>query len=199
MQKQFFIFIGRSGSGKGTQVDLLKKVLEEKGAENVTHITTGEGFRDFVKQDTYVSGLARKVNEDGGLQPEFLAVYVWANNFINNLKGGETILLDGAPRKAFEVNVLHSAISFMGYEKPMVVYIDVSEEWARERLVARGRADDKEADDIEKRLSWFETDTLSALDLYLHDPRYKVLHINGEQTIEEVHAEIIQKLDEVQR
>ncbi len=199
MQKQFFIFIGRSGCGKGTQAELLKKELESKGVENVVHITTGDGFRAFAKQDTYVSSLSRKVNELGELQPEFLAVYNWANIFIQTLKGGETILLDGAPRKPFEVHVLHSAITFLGYEKPIVIYVDVSEGWSKERLLARGREDDKEIEDIDRRLSWFETEVLPTLDVYLHDPRYKVLHINGEQTIEEVHAEIVKKLDEVQR
>lgn len=194
-QKQFFIFIGRSGCGKGTQAELLKKSLEEKGTEKVLHITTGDGFRAFIEQDTYISSLSREVNTTGALQPEFLAVYNWANIFIQTIKGGETILLDGAPRKPFEVHVLHSAITFMGYEKPVVVYVDVSESWARERLIGRGREDDKQGEEIERRLSWFETEVLPTLQVYLEDPRYKVLHINGEQTIEEVHKEILEKLE----
>lgn len=194
-QKQFFIFIGRSGCGKGTQAELLKKSLEEKGIEKVLHITTGDGFRAFIEQDTYISSLSREVNTTGALQPEFLAVYNWANIFIQTIKGGETILLDGAPRKPFEVHVLHSAITFMGYEKPVVVYVDVSESWARERLIGRGREDDKQGEEIERRLSWFETEVLPTLQVYLEDPRYKVLHINGEQTIEEVHKEILEKLE----
>ena len=194
MQKQFFIFIGRSGCGKGTQAELLQKYLEDQGVEKVVHVTTGGGFRDFVARDTYVSGLSRTVNETGGLQPEFLAVWNWSNIFINTLKGDETIILDGAPRKPFEVHVLHSAVSFLGYEKPVVVYVDVSEKWAKERLVGRGREDDKNEAEITRRLSWFETEVLPTLDVYLNDPRYTVLHINGEQTVEEVHKEIISKL-----
>lgn len=194
MQKQFFIFIGRSGSGKGTQAELLKKSLEEKGVEKVLHVTTGDGFRTFIEQDTYISRLSREVNTTGALQPEFLAVYNWANIFVHTLQGGETILLDGAPRKPFEVHVLHSAITFMGYEKPIVVYVDVSEGWARERLVGRGREDDKNGEEIERRLSWFETEVLPTFQVYLDDPRYTVLHINGEQTVEEVHAEILSKV-----
>ncbi len=195
MNKQFFILIGRSGCGKGTQADLLKKALEEKDAKDVIHITTGGGFRDFVTKDNYISFLAREVNSTGKLQPEFLAVWNWSNIFINTLKGGETVILDGAPRKAFEVEMLHSAISFMGYEKPNVIYVDVSESWAKERLSGRGRDDDKNVEEVNNRMSWFETDVLPALDLYIHDPRYNFLHINGEQTIEEVQKEIISKLN----
>ena len=195
MQKQFFILIGRSGCGKGTQADLLKKVLEEQGTENVTHVTTGGGFREFATSGTYISKLSSKVNEEGGLQPEFLAVWNWSNIFINTLKGDETIILDGAPRKPFEVHVLHSAITFLGYEKPVVIYVDVSEKWAKERLLGRGREDDKNESEITRRLSWFETEVLPTLDVYLNDPRYKVLHINGEQSIEDVHKEIVEKFN----
>lgn len=194
MNKQFFILIGRSGCGKGTQADLLKQKLEEKGAKDVIHITTGGGFREFIKGENYIPSLSRSINEKGELQPEFLAVWNWSNIFINTLKGGETIILDGAPRKSFEVAMLHSAISFLGYEKPIVIYVDVSEGWAKERLIGRGREDDKNENEIKNRMEWFETDVLSALDLYIHDPRYNFLHINGEQTIEEVHSEIMNKL-----
>jgi adenylate kinase len=195
MNKQFFILIGRSGCGKGTQADLLKKFLEEGGASGVVHVTTGGGFREFTAKDTYVSSLSRELNNQGKLQPEFLAVWNWSNIFINTLKGGETVILDGAPRKSFEVEMIHSAINFMGYENPTVIYVDVSENWAKERLIGRGREDDKNEVEINNRMNWFETDVLPVLDLYTHDPRYNYLHINGEQSIEEVHQEILEKLD----
>jgi adenylate kinase family enzyme len=198
MEKSFYIIMGRSGSGKGTQADLLKKALEERGppAGGVLHVTTGGGFREFVQGNTYIAGLARKVNEEGGLQPEFLAVWNWSNIFINTLRGEETIILDGAPRKPFEVHVLHSCIQFLGYGKPTIIYLNVSEGWAKERLLARGRDDDKNVADVERRLSWFETEVLPSIDVYRHDPRYEFVHVNGEQTVEEVHAELIKKLDE---
>jgi hypothetical protein len=44
-------------------------------------------------------------------------------------------------------------------------------------------------------MEWFETDVLPTLEVYQHDPRYTVVHINGNQTIEDVHKEILQKLD----
>lgn len=194
MDKQFFIFIGRSGSGKGTQADLLKSLLEEKEA-TVKHITTGGGFRDFIKGDNYVAGCANKVNEVGGLQPEFLAVWNWSNIFINSLKENDSVILDGAPRKVYEVQALHSAIKFLGYKNPIVVYVDVSETWAKEKLLSRGRDDDKNVEDIDKRLSWFETEVLPVIDVYMHDPRYKLIRVNGEQSIDEVNKEILTKLD----
>jgi adenylate kinase len=192
MDKQFYIIIGRSGSGKGTQVERLKEVLEKKGPK-AKHFTTGGGFRDFINRDAYIAKLSKKVNSEGGLQPEFLAVWNWANIFIENLEEGETILLDGAPRKVYEMEALHSAVTFLQYKNPIVIYLDVSEGWAKERLLGRGRGDDT-LHEVEKRLSWFETDTLPVIDKYIHDPRYKVFHINGEQSVEDVHQEIVQKV-----
>lgn len=197
MEKQFIILMGRSGSGKGTQTDLLKKALENKGHAKVLHITMGGGFREFMEKDTYISSLSKTVNTSGGLQPEFLAVWNWSNIFINTLTGVETVILDGAPRKPFEAGILHSAIEFTGYRDPIVIYLDVSESGSRAHLEGRGREDDKNQSAVDSRMNWFETDVLPTLDVYLHDPRYKVLHINGNQTIEEVHKEIMEKLEVV--
>ena len=193
MEKQFYILLGRSGSGKGTQAALLKSLLEAKHGNPVMHVTTGGGFRDFIAKDSYASQLARDVNSVGGLQPEFLAVWNWSNIFINTLQGNETVILDGAPRKPFEASILHSAIAFFKYQNPIVIYLDVSESESRQHLAKRGREDDTESQ-VSSRLSWFETDVLPALDVYYNDPRYKVVHINGNQTIEEVHKEIVDKL-----
>ncbi|MEN9881220.1 MAG: hypothetical protein RLZZ308_403 [Candidatus Parcubacteria bacterium] len=193
MNKKFYILIGRSGGGKGTQAALLKKFLEENGDHTVVHITTGGGFRDFITSDNYIARLAKEVNETGGLQPEFLAVWNWSNIFITLFKGNETVILDGAPRKPFEVSILHSAITFLGYTHPTVIYLDVSESVSKEHIKSRGREDDLDDTDVSKRMEWFETDVLPTLEVYAHDPRYTVVHINGNQTIEEVHREILEK------
>ncbi len=197
MEKQFIILIGRSGGGKGTQAALLKSYLENKGAEKVVHVTTGGGFREFMNSGSYIADLAKKVNIEGGLQPEFLAVWNWSNIFINTLTGNETVLLDGAPRKPFEAGILHSVIEFAGYKKPLVIYLDVTESTSRAHLEKRGREDDKDINAVNSRMNWFETDVLPTLDIYLRDPRYTVVHVNGNQTIEEVYIEMIEKLEKV--
>lgn len=198
MEKQFFIFIGRSGAGKGTQSDLLKDYLVKQKSQYVVHITTGGNFRSFIKEDNYVANLAKETATTGGLQPEFLAVWNWADIFIKTLTGNETIILDGAPRRPFEVAVLHSAVTFFGYKKPIVIYLDVPETVSKSQIVSRGRDDDKNENEITSRMNWFETDVLPTLALYLNDPRYKVLHINGSQPIEIVHEEIVSKYEEYQ-
>jgi adenylate kinase family enzyme len=195
MQKKFYIIIGRSGCGKGTQAELLKKVLEEKGAPKVLHVTTGGGFRKFGESGTYSANLSKDITHTGGLSPEFLAVWNWSNIFIENVTGEETIILDGAPRRVMEVEPLHSAIHFYGFSNhATVIYLDVSENFALARIAERNREDDNTLENAKRKMTWFEEDILPILDVYSHDPRYTFIHIKGEQAIDAVHKDILEKL-----
>ena len=55
--KKAFIFFGSAGSGKGTQVALLKDLLTEKDpTREILHYDAGAGFRELIeKEDTYVA------------------------------------------------------------------------------------------------------------------------------------------------
>ncbi len=187
-----FIFIGRSGCGKGTQVELLKKYLEEKDSGcPVVQIETGGRFRSFIDGGSYAGNLSKEIMEKGGLQPEFLAVLMWSEEMIGKMKGNEHLLIDGAPRRLREAMVLDTALRFFKKERPIVVYLNVSNEWSKERLRGRGRKDDISEEEVKKRLTWFDAEVKPAIDWFRGEPTYKVVDINGEQTIEEVHKDII--------
>lgn len=193
--KRFIILIGRSGSGKGTQAKLLAEVLRLSDQNEVLHFTTGGSFRDFLNTPSYSANLSKEIVNSGGLMPEFLAIWNWSNIFINKLEGAESIILDGAPRKVIEISALNTAINFYGYLNPVVIYLDVSESWAKLRLSERGREDDSDLEDIERKMNWFDVDVLPCIDWYKNiDKRYTFVHINGERSIEAVHSEIISKL-----
>ena len=195
LQKQFFIVIGRSGCGKGTQAQLLKEKLERDGADKVLHITTGGGFRKFGESGSYSAKLSKEVNNTGGLSPEFLSVWNWSNIFIENMTGEETVVLDGAPRRVMEIEPLHSAIHFYGYSNhATVIYLDVTENFSLRRMEERNREDDNTLENAKRKMEWFEKDILPVLDIYSRDPRYRFIHVRGEQSIEEVHNEILKKL-----
>jgi adenylate kinase family enzyme len=89
--------------------------------------------------------------------------------------------------------VLDSIFSFYNLDKPTVIYINVSKEWSVERLMKRGRADDKREEIIE-RLSWFETEVLPTIEYYRNSKSYSFVEINGEQDIDSVRREIISKI-----
>lgn len=192
--------MGKPGSGKGTQAQLLKTELEKRGL-SVMHVTTGGSFREFIKGESFMASRAREIQNQGFLQPEFLSVWNWTQIFIDKLKDDTTVILDGAPRKITEVESLHELFPFLQYSYPPVIYVDVSDEWAKDRMKYREstsvekREDVSSDEEIQKRIDEFTKYIIPCTQMFKNDARYSYLHINGEQTIEEVHAEILAKLD----
>ena len=194
MEPSTFIFYGRSGAGKGTQARLLKQHLEEEKAHEVVYIETGKGFREFTKSAADHNYTARKtldVMEEGGVLPAFLPVWVWTSRLVEKFTGKEHLILDGLARKEQEAPVLHSALDFYGMlPRTFVIFINTSREWSKDRLLERGRADDHEAE-IEKRLDWFDTDAVPAMEYFKNIGDVTFLDIDGEASIEEVHERVL--------
>jgi adenylate kinase len=189
-----FIFIGRSGCGKGTQAELLIKHLEEEKKEEVFYLGSGHFFREFLERDNYTSDIARVISERGGLQPEFLSVWIWANAMIENLDEKKNLIMDGAPRKIKEVQLLDSAFDFYGRKDPIVIYVNVGREEAIKRLKLRGRSDDIEESDINERMDWFDSEVLPVIEYFKSNPKYKFLDINGERSVEDIFADILSQI-----
>jgi adenylate kinase family enzyme len=196
MSSQTFIFIGRSGAGKGTQAALLVEHLKEMDSNtDVLRLETGKQYREFVEKNFYASTLSKKINLEGGIQPAFLSIWMWSDLLIKNLQENVHLLIDGSPRRLIEAEALHSAFEFFNRERPVVVYIDVSEKWARLRLMERHRSDDNKKD-ITNRMLWFEKEVMPTVEYYRNNPRYRFLDINGEQPIDAVWNEIESKLNQ---
>ena len=172
----------------------MQKVLKEKFPnDELLYLETGPNFRKFVTGEGYSSKLAKAVGERGEIQPPFLAVHFWTQMLLDNLKGSEHIVFDGICRRLDEAALFTTAMEFYD-RKPIIIFIKVSRKWATDRLLGRGRADDKDMTQLNGRLDWFEKFTMPVVDYFKTNDRYTVLEINGEQTIEEVHQEILEKL-----
>lgn len=188
------LFIGQSGCGKGTQADLLERRLEEiDPARSTFHLETGDKFRELVSGRSHTSKLAKKIMDDGKLEPPFLAIHIWSHLLIESYKGNQHVIIDGTPRAFAEVAALDSTLDFYGW-KPHVLFLKVSDTWARTRLSERKRADDVEKSDVDNRLKWFHDTVMPVIDHLRSSSAYTFHEINGEQTIEEVHREIREKL-----
>ena len=188
-----FIFIGRSGCWKGTQVELFKKELEGKSGAKILHIETGAFFREFLKNDnSYTQKLSKQIIETGGLMPAAMPVGLWVNYLVKNFTGKENLIFDGCPRKFAEAELLDGMLKFYGIPNYKVIHINTSKKWCVDRLTARGRKDDT-VEGIEKRMTWFEKDVMPCIDFFNNDKDCQVIDINGEQTIEDVHTEIMKK------
>ncbi len=193
MERKTLIFIGRSGCGKGTQADILKKYIKEndKNGRDVFYLETGAEFRKFIKKDGFTNELSKKIYSDGGRQPDFLAIHIWAHSFIESLSGDKHIFVDGTPRSLNEAKVLDSAIKFYNRQNTTIIYLNVSEQLSMDRLHGRGRIDDKSDKLIKRRFEWFKTDVIPAIEYYKKNPDYKFLEIDGEQPVEKISQEII--------
>lgn len=191
MSPQTFILIGRSGCGKGTQSKLIQEYLKKTDpARETLYVQTGAEFREFIKGQSTTQKLSKEIYDKGGFQPEFLAVFMWTNVLVNKYTANEHLIMDGAPRKYHEAGVMDSIFSFYRLIKPHVVYIDISKDEARKRLLARKRVDDVPKE-IEARLGWFDIEVLPTLDFFKNNPDYNYLVINGEQSPEDVYKEIL--------
>jgi len=189
------VFIGRSGCGKGTQATLFKEYIKREYGSDVPflYVETGQRFRDFIQQDSFSSRRSQEVMKDNELQPSFLSTWMWASVFIDKMEENQHVVIDGSPRKVTEAQTLASALRFYGRHEPIIVHLNVSREWSKERLTSRGRYDDND-EGIEKRLDWFQKEVAPAIEWFRNDGHFKYLDINGEQSIEKVHQDIIDSL-----
>lgn len=194
MQPQTFIFFGPSGSGKGTQAKLLQEELKNRDPKrDILYIETGKKFREMAEGDSFTAQKVKEIMETGGLAPVFLPIGIWSNMLAQDLSDDNHLVFDGVSRRLVEANVLDSAIKFYGRSNPVVISIECSDEWAVKLMKGRGRVDDNE-EEMKKRLAWYKENTIPAIEYFKNDPDYRFISINGEQSIEAVHQEILNKI-----
>lgn len=191
------IFIGRSGCGKGTQAGLIKNRISDHDLDkrNILYVESGDKFREFVRENNFSAKLSKIIYDRDDRQPDFLACLMWGGMLLDQLAENMHIVFDGVGRSESEAKMLTTALWFYERIKPTVVYINVSRKWSEEHLLKRGRADDVNIERIDKRLDWFDKDVLPAIEHFKSNPFYRVIEINGEQSVEAVHAEIVSKYE----
>ncbi len=189
------IFIGPQGSGKGTQIELLRRVIAEKDpARRVVDIQTGRRFRALAaKHETFAERKISETLDTGALQPDFLTHILWGQAMIDQLDPKSHLLIDGFPRTVTQAEVLEDAFEFFNREHLHVMNLDTPEEIVRKRMYERARADDTK-ESIETRLSWYREDTLPVLNFYRARPDTFVHDLVGTDTIEGVHQQILTAL-----
>ncbi len=189
-----YLFIGQSGAGKGTQVQLLQDTLRAANpAVTFFHLETGEKFRQLIEGTTYTSELTRQMMSRGELPPAFLGVHMWSHELIDDYDGKATVFIDGTPRVAEEVPLLLSAARFYGWTID-VLCLHVSDQWSYDRIKGRGRADDHGEQGVTGRIAWFHTAVEPAIELLRNSDIVRFHDINGEATVEQVHKDVCDAL-----
>ena len=189
------IFIGPQGSGKGTQIEKLKAVLEAKDRRRVVDIQTGRRFRSLAaRQETFAEDKVAATLALGSLQPNFLVAVLWGQALVDQLDNKSHLLIDGFPRTVGQIPDLEDAFHFFEREHVHVINLNTPEEVVRARMIERARADDTH-DSIEERLRWYREDTLPVLEYYKKRENTTVIGIDGTKTMDEVHQEIMHALN----
>lgn len=192
MDKDVFIFIGRSGCGKGTQKDLLIKKLQDIGMPFLS-IYTGDSLRSFISSHSFVAQKVKSAVATGDLAPSFVASTMWSQILMDQYQENQSLIFDGSPRTLDEAQELENAIKFLGFISPVVINLNVSNSWSRDRLLARKREDDS-VEAVNKRLAWYEASVSQVVSYYRSNSFYCFKEINGEQTIPKVAEDILSAL-----
>lgn len=174
-----FFIIGPPGSSKGTICSYLAPMF------NLAHIVAGDLLRDEVKNNTQIGReIIGPLLADGKIIPSEITIKLIVNKVLEAASGlsRQGILLDGFPRKIDQSNMFEAEL---GLAKG-VVYFDCQEEVMLQRLLGRGRDDDK-VDIIRKRFQSNQEQCEPVKEMFAKQNRLHVLETNG--SIEEVCAE----------
>jgi len=188
---QTFIFYGIVGSGKGTQVDLLEKYLKEHNiSDDVLFTSTGNEYRKLTNTENFTSSRVKGNLEKGHLQPDFLTISLFTNTLIAKMNENTTLIADGFPRTIAQSEAFKDMMKFYGRDEVKIVYIELSKEEAVKRMKLRGRSDDTD-EGIANRFDEYVNNVIPSMNYFKDKAGYAVYKINGEQSIEDVHKELI--------
>lgn len=122
------VMLGAPGAGKGTQAVRLSLAL------SIQHVSTGDLFREHLKQGTQLGSQAKQYMEEGHLVPDDLVVDMLFDR-VQRADCREGYLLDGYPRTLHQAEVLEERLVS---DIPMqVLELEVSDESIVERASGR--------------------------------------------------------------
>ena len=124
------ILLGPPGAGKGTQA---AKIIEKY---NIPHISTGDIFRENIKNGTELGKRAQEYMNKGQLVPDELVVEI-ATDRLNKDDCKDGFLLDGFPRTVFQAEELDKFLEAKGAKIDHVLDIDVDRDELMRRLTGR--------------------------------------------------------------
>ncbi len=210
------ILIGAQGSGKGTQAEKLTSSL------GVSHVASGDMFRKAFDEKTALGIKAKAYIDRGELVPDEITVAMVLSR-IKEPDCARGVLLDGFPRTILQAQALDAGLKETGQHIDLVIYINVPREELLKRLSGRyicranqhvyniyahlpkvagvcdldgselyQRSDDT-GEAVEKRLDIFFNETIRLLDYY--GAQQKVIEVNGNQDIDQVHVAILNQVN----
>lgn len=126
-----YVLLGPPGSGKSTQATLLKNKY------SLAHIDIGSELRRLAESDT---DLGRKIHQIINVKKELVSdglVGEVIENTLGAIPRNQGVLLDGAPRRVSQTDEVEEALASQGRIIDKVVFLDLSEQHAIQRISKR--------------------------------------------------------------
>lgn len=183
------LVLGPQGAGKGTQA---KRIATEYG---IPHVSTGDMFRAAISAGTELGRRVEPILTSGELVPDDLTVALIRER-LSEHDARDGFVLDGFPRNLAQAEALDEMLSDIGRSLDAVLFFDISDEVAVERI--RGRAleegrDDDTPEGIARRLAIYHEQTEPVVERYRATGKLVPLH--AERTVEQVSDEIEDALE----
>ena len=183
------VILGPPGAGKGTQA---KRISTETA---IPHIATGDILRVAMDEQTEMGVRIKPIYDAGDLVPDDLMIELIRERLsLSDTTDG--FILDGFPRNVAQAEALDRMLEEIDRELTAVLYFQVPDELAVERLHVRalqeGRTDDT-PEIIRHRLEVFHQSTEPVVEYY----RSKgiLVGIHAERPIDAVFAEVQEVLE----
>ena len=212
------ILLGKSGSGKGTQAELLQNKF------SLDYIGSGDLLRSRRNKKDFTGKKMAEVLAKGDLAPTAVIFKLWLDKVetLKNKKNLKGFVMDGNPRKILEAHLIDEVLEWYEWNKNVkVVLIDISNKEAIRRLTKRrickeckeiipfvgqfrkvkkcpkcnGRLIQRGDDTIasaKNRIKWFKKEVNPIINYYRKAGR--LIKVNGEQPIEGVFKDILKSI-----
>lgn len=130
MKKANLIMLGAPGSGKGTRAVALCEVL------GIVQVSTGDLFRNNIKEGTELGRLAKSYINKGELVPDGVTAAMVKDRLSKpDTAGG--FILDGFPRTLAQAEMLDKILAELGQEISYALYLDVPDAEIVRRISGR--------------------------------------------------------------
>ena len=165
-----YIFLGAPGVGKGT---MASKVEEGKG---IKHISTGEIFRDNIKNETELGLKVKSILASGEYVPDEITNEIVKDALSTEYVKKNGFLLDGYPRTINQAQFLKDN----GFNISAAILLDAPDELVINRLLSRARGEDDTLEVIKHRLDVYNKLTKPLIDFYTNEKLIIKVDSSGE-------------------